>query len=57
MAASIKDALQLETDVVEGARGEFSVWVDDVCVARKDQGGFPDDRNVVSAVRRAVEVR
>ncbi len=54
MAASIKDDLQLDTELVEGARGEFTVWVNETCVARKDEGGFPDEREVVAAVRQAL---
>ena len=54
MAALIKDSLQLETAVVEGNRGEFSVWVDDRKVAQKDSNGFPEDRDVVEAVRAAL---
>lgn len=54
MAASLKDELQLDPDLVEGGRGEFTVWVDETCVAKKDERGFPDEREVVAAVRRAL---
>ena len=53
MAALIKAQLQLDASVVEGNRGEFSVWVGDRKVAQKDSNGFPDDHTVVEAVRTA----
>ncbi len=53
MAALIKDALGVDTELVEGARGEFTVWVGDQRVAQKDEGGFPSDEDAVSAVKRA----
>lgn len=54
MAASLKDELQIDTDLIEGGRGEFTVWVDETCVAKKDERGFPDEREVVAAVRRVL---
>ena len=55
MAALIKDAIGAETEVAEGARGEFTVWVGDDVVARKDSSGFPTDDEALAAVRRALE--
>lgn len=55
MAALIKTHLQLDTDLVEGKRGEFTVWVDEVCVAKKGEHGFPDDMDVLEAVTRAAQ--
>ena len=52
MAALIETELHENTEILEGARGEFTVWVDDECVAKKDADGFPDDRAIVEAVRR-----
>jgi hypothetical protein len=49
----IKEHLQLKTELVEGARGEFTVWVDDRKVAEKDQNGFPAEMDIVNAVRSA----
>lgn len=53
MAAVIEQHLQLDTNIVEGDRGEFSVWVGDLCVAKKDRDGFPEDAAIVEAVRQA----
>lgn len=53
MAAVIKKQLALETEIVEGSRGEFTVWVGDRCVAKKDREGFPEDAAIVEAVRQA----
>lgn len=57
MAASIRTALQVEAEVVEGDRGEFSVWVGTERVAQKDAHGFPAEADVVEAVRQALTRR
>ncbi len=54
MAALIKSELRLDTELVVGGRGEFTVWVNDDKVAQKDSDGFPSDEQAVAAVRRAV---
>jgi hypothetical protein len=55
VAALIKDEFGVETELVEGARGEFTVWVGDQKVAQKAEGVFPSDEDAVSAVKRAIE--
>ena len=55
MAALIKDATGVEPEVVEGARGEFSVRVGDRIVAQKSRTGFPSDADIVRAVKSALE--
>jgi hypothetical protein len=40
---------------VEGKRGEYTVWVGETLVAKKDRGGFPSDQEVVAAVQRALK--
>lgn len=54
MAALVDDQLGLDTELVVGGRGEFTVWVDDTKVASKDAYGFPSDEDAVAAVRQAV---
>ena len=54
MAAYIKQELGAESDVVEGDRGEFTVWVGEERVAQKDAQGFPSDDEVLAAVRQAL---
>jgi hypothetical protein len=54
VAALIKDELGVETDLVEGARGEFTVWVGDEKVSQKDAAGFPTEQEALSAVRQAL---
>ena len=54
MAALIKAATGVDPAVVEGARGEFSVRVDDHVVAQKSKTGFPAEDQVVQAVRAAL---
>jgi hypothetical protein len=54
VAALIKKDTGLDTELVEGGRGEFSVWVDVERVAQKEAGVFPADQDAVAAVRRAL---
>jgi predicted Rdx family selenoprotein len=54
VAALIKAETGVDSTVVEGARGEFSVRVDDHIVAQKSRTGFPSDDQVVQAVRAAI---
>ena len=54
MAAFIKDELGIDSELSEGGRGEFTVWVGDAVVAKKDLQGFPSDEDVLAAVKRAV---
>lgn len=54
MAALIAKGAGVEAEIVAGDRGEFSVWVGEVRVAQKDRRGFPDETEVVDAVKRAL---
>jgi hypothetical protein len=56
VAALIKDDLGVESELVEGGRGEFTVWVGDEVVARKDANGFPSEEDALTAVKRAVSL-
>jgi hypothetical protein len=58
----VADALRQEPDVsveeVDGARGEFTVLVDDQVVAQKEESStmLPEVNEVVNAVRKAKPV-
>jgi hypothetical protein len=54
VAALIKDKLGVDSEVIEGGRGEFTVWVGDEVVAKKSMLGFPSDEDALAAVKRAV---
>ena len=54
MAELLKKELNVETELVEGGRGEFTVWVGDEVVAKKGWFGFPEDEKVLAAVREAM---
>jgi hypothetical protein len=41
-------------ELVEGRRGEFTIWVGDREVAGKSRKGFPSDDIVLHAVRMAL---
>ena len=55
MAALIKTETGIEAELVVGGRGEFTVWVGDETVAKKDRNGFPSDEEAAAAVRRALD--
>ena len=54
MAASLKQHLGVDAELVEGKRSEFTVWVGDTLVAEKSRTGFPSDQDVVAGVRAAL---
>jgi hypothetical protein len=51
VAAQLKQELGLDTELVIGNSGEFTVWVDGAKVADKAGGAFPDPGAVVASVR------
>lgn len=53
MAAQLKKDLNVESELVIGSSGEFTVWVDGKKVAEKRAGMFPEPVAVVAAVRAA----
>ena len=57
MADLLKKELNVETALIEGGRGEFTVWVGDEVVAKKNWLGFPQDEKVVAAVREAIALK
>ena len=54
MAELLRKELEVETKLVEGERGEFTVWVNGQVVIRKGWLGFPADEKVLAAVREAL---
>lgn len=54
MAALITEETGIIPEVVEGSRGEFTVWVEDKRVSQKTEDGFPSDQEALSAVRQAL---
>ena len=54
MAELIKRELGVEPELVEGDRGEFTVWVGDRVVAKKGWVRFPPDKKVLAAVQKAL---
>ncbi|MCC7180667.1 MAG: hypothetical protein IT177_19970 [Acidobacteria bacterium] len=54
MAALIARDTGVEPDVIEGARGEFSIRVGGQVVASKDKRGFPDEAEVLAQVKQAL---
>jgi hypothetical protein len=54
VAALIKDELGVVPELIEGGRGEFTVWVGDEVVAKKGSQGFPSEDDAVAAVKRAI---
>ena len=56
MADLLKKELGVETELLAGDRGEFTVWVGDRVVSKKNWLGFPADEKVLEAVREALAV-
>ena len=54
MAALIKQHTGIDSDLVVGGRGEFTVWVGPERVSQKDESGFPEDDTVLAAVQAAL---
>jgi hypothetical protein len=54
VAELIKHELGIQPELVEGDRGEFTVWVGDRMVAQKGWVRFPQDKKVLSAVQQAL---
>jgi predicted Rdx family selenoprotein len=54
VAELLKKELNVETELIPGDRGEFTVRVGQEVVAKKNWLGFPDDEKVVTAVREAL---
>ena len=53
MAAHLKQTLGVETDIVRGNSGEFTVWVDGVKVVEKIGQIFPTAEEIEQEVSRA----
>jgi hypothetical protein len=51
VAALLKQELDVETELIAGGRGEFTVWVGETVVSSKNWLGFPADEKVLEAVR------
>ena len=53
MAAEIKRETGLDTTLLRGGSGEFTVWLDDKLLAEKKMGVFPEASAIVAAVKAA----
>jgi hypothetical protein len=52
VAAVLKKELGIDSELIEGNRGEFTVWAGDELIARKDALGFPSEDDVLAAARK-----
>lgn len=52
MAAEIKRATGLDTALLVGRSGEFTVWLDDKLIAEKKLGMFPSPDTVVAELKK-----
>lgn len=50
MAATIKSKLGIDTELIEGGLGEFSVWLDDKLVAKKGWFKFPTEEKILAGL-------
>jgi hypothetical protein len=54
VAAVLKEHVGADAELIEGNRGEFTVWVGEERVAAKDATGYPSEQDILAAVRRAL---
>jgi len=47
--------LNVEASLIQGDRGEFTVWVDQRKVAGKSGDDYPSDAEIVASVRAAMQ--
>ncbi len=52
----IKSEFGIDPELIEGNRGEFTVWVGEQQVAQKGWLRFPSDDKVLAAVRQALAI-
>jgi len=57
VAALVESRTGIKPDVIEGGRGEFTVWVGKTRVAQKDDNGFPEDDQMLAAVQKTLTRR
>ena len=51
MAAELKRNLDVDSELVVGNSGEFTVWHDGTKIAEKANGRFPEPSDVIALVR------
>jgi len=54
VAAKLKKEFGVDAELIEGDRGEFTVWVEKHLVAKKGLFGFPSDQKVLAAVQKVL---
>jgi len=53
VAAELQEEFGHAAQLVPGGRGEFSVWLDGVCVIAKTGDAFPPGYKVIAAIHKA----
>ncbi|MFT5685997.1 MAG: hypothetical protein ACI8RZ_006952 [Myxococcota bacterium] len=55
MADTLKSEFGLDTvNLISGGRGEFTLWLGEKLLAKKDYDGFPTEDDAVKAMRAAL---
>ena len=54
MAAVLKRELDLDTKLVPGGVGEFTIWVRGKKIAEKDFNGFPGESDILKRAEQAL---
>ncbi len=54
MAEEITLVTGIDVELISGSRGEFTVWVNDLCVSKKGPLGYPSPESAAEAVRLAL---
>ena len=58
MADALKSKFNLDSvELISGGRGEFTVWLDEQVIAKKDYNGFPTNEDAVEDMTKALAKR
>ena len=58
MADALKAEFGFEhVELISGKRGEFTVWLDEQCIARKSFSGFPSEAEALKSMKEALAKR
>jgi hypothetical protein len=57
VAALIQERTGVVPDVIEGRRGEFTVWVGEELLAQKGAEGFPEDTEILAGLEKHLALR
>jgi hypothetical protein len=55
LAEALKNAFDLEVELISGARGEFSVWFKEKMICQKTISGYPSVEEIIELLRKELD--